>query len=222
VRFALRILAPALLAAGLIAGPTVAADASASVSVTFVDAYGSDTFTYSCSGAHTYYSEDISYVSNSCGYRVWLHSSAGGANPSYCINPGAIAYGFGGGFVQFLVTEQGAACDAGVESTVGWGNEVSYSTVESVTQAACVDGQTYTNYLYSSTGSSYLGVEDLPNKCNTRIWIHENADGSGPAFCVSPGATVTSLGSAYGVWSAEYGIGDQIQVSGNQAPCSAG
>jgi hypothetical protein len=224
MRVVARIFAAALLTAGLACVmPPVAASASAGVTVTWIDAYGAtDTFTYACSGTQTYYGEDIVDITNGCGYRVWAHQYTDGSGASYCVNPGALAYGFTADFEQILVSENGAACDAGAESTVGWGNAINYNTVEDVTQASCVDGATYTDYLFSSTGSSYLGVEDLPDACNTRIWIHENSDGSGDAFCVSPGESVNSLSPPYGNWANEYGLGEQIQVTANQAPCSAG
>jgi len=173
--------------------------------VTWINYYGAaSTFTYPCSGTHTYYGESIIHVSNGCGNRVWLHGTTTGGGASYCVNPGALAYGFTTIYEQILVSAAGAACDAGVQAKVEW-------TDYSVTQAACVDGATYTDY--SVVGGTYQGVLNLNNLCNVRIWIHENPNGSGDAWCVSPGAFV----------SPNVNVPDtQIYISGNQAPCSAG
>lgn len=200
MRLIARMFAVAILAGGAFAGPVAAASASASVTVEWVSDTGTYTHTYPCSGTATYSGWYVDYVSNGCGDRVWLHQtlSGGGSNP-YCVNPGAEAYGFSGDYeqVQFSGTAV-TACDAGTKFTVAWTLEEPW-----VEQYDCADGYTV------STGGSVLTVV---NKCNTRIWVHENPDGSGGAVaCVSPGVT----------WGDD-GKGLQVQVTANQAPCSAG
>ena len=87
MRFAARIFAAGLLAFGLSLGPAVAASASSGVTITWVTYTGSYSHTYSCSGTATYYGWDVSYVSNGCGDRVWLHAQENGSGAAYCVTP---------------------------------------------------------------------------------------------------------------------------------------
>jgi hypothetical protein len=203
MRFSGRLFAAGLLAAGVVAAvPAAAANASASVTVEWVSDIGAYTHTFSCSGTATHQQSGLSwyvtYVSNGCGDRVWLHGTIGGGGATYCVNPGAIAYGFSGDFQQVeLGTANGAACDAGAEFKVVWVTQTPFEE-----SYPCVDG-------YTATADAY--VLDVQNSCNTRIWIHANPDGSGGAVaCISPGGT----------WGGPEGT--QVQVTANQAPCSAG
>jgi hypothetical protein len=200
VRLIARMFAVAILAGGAVAGPVAAASASTSVTVEWVSDTGTYTQTYACSGTATHSGWYVDYVSNGCGDRVWLHQtlSGGGSNP-YCINPGAEAYGLSHDYEQVQFSGTAAtACDAGTDFQVGWVTQTGW-----VEPYSCVDG-------YTVSASAY--VLTVQNNCNTRIWIHVNPDGSdGAVACVSPNTT----------WSGNE-LGTQVQVTANQAPCSAG
>lgn len=206
-RYAAGIFAATLLAAtALMAAPTISASASSSVTTTWVTSYGSDTFTYACTGnsTHTYYGENISHVTNGCSTRVWLHANTDGSGATYCINPGATAYGFTRTYEQFLISTNGAACDAGQEVPAEWaGIWTNYD---------CVDGSTHVLQYFGS----YEFLDEIDNFCNVRVWAHQNPNGSGATLCISPGTTVTNINLNY---STEF---DQFLISSNQAPCSAG
>lgn len=209
MRLIARMFAVAILAAGAVAGPVAAASASPTVTVEWVSDIGTYTQTYSCSGTATHQADGLTwyvdYVNSGCSDRVWLHGTLSGGGASYCINPGAEAYGLGDYQQVQLGTANGAACDAGVEFKVVWVTQEPFDESYS-----CVDG-------YTASAGAY--VFDVYNNCNTRMWIHVNPDGSGGAVaCISPGAA----------WEAgEEGqnndeLGTQVQVTANQAPCSAG
>lgn len=221
MRFVLRIIAAGLLAIGLALGPAVAASASSGVTVTWVTLYGSHTQTYSCSGTQTYSGWDVAYVSNGCGGRVWLHGTTSGGGAAYCVNPGAIAYGAIGGYKQFLVSGNPVACDANVQLSPGWVDSPILPTALVGTTAICVDGQPYNLYYDGQPFPGYWWLFQIVNKCNTRIWIHGNSNGSGNSYCISPGATYTWENANGNSWNGGNG-GEQFVVSGNQAPCSAG
>ncbi len=200
------IFAAGLIAAGLTAVPAVSASAAASVSATWVSSYSSNTLSYSCTAGatHTYYSENIAYVHSGCGTRVWLHQYTDGSGASYCINPGATAYGFARAFDQLQVTSNALACDNTSFANVAWdGDWTNYN---------CIDGAWHTEY---DPGLYYLHVSDINNHCNVRIWLHANPNGSGNSLCVNPGATLSHVNILNGIFM-------QFQISGNQAPCSAG
>lgn len=204
MRFATRIFAAGLLAIGVSAGPAVAASASSGVTVTWVTLYGSHTQTYSCSGTQTYNGWDVAYVSNGCGGRVWLHAQTNGGGATYCVNPGAIAYGAIGNYEQILVSGTQAECDAGAEDQVQWSDGA-------ITPYSCVDGFTANDYNPVAGGWAY--ILKLTNNCNVRVWLHDNPAGTGAIACVSPHAIYTSGSQPQGV---------QFQMTANQAPCSAG
>lgn len=58
-----------------------------------------------------------------------------------------------------------------------------------------------------------IPVDVIKNHCQTRVWLHQHANGSGGAHCVSPGASATFRGS---VWELDPG---NIQVSSNPNNC---
>jgi hypothetical protein len=156
----------------------------------------------------------VTYVSNGCGDRVWLHGTITGGGATYCVNPGAIAYGFSGDFQQaeFSGTSQ-LPCDYNSNGTpyegkVEWVNPALSVVVEPI---PCIQGYT------SPDGSGGFGdnlVEEIVNSCNTRIWVHDS--GGNAIYCVSPY-------SAYGTTVQQYGLGPvELQVTANQAPCAAG
>jgi hypothetical protein len=198
VRLIARMFAVAILAGGAVAGPAAAASASASVTVEWVSDTGTYTHTYPCSGTATHGGWYVDYVNSGCGDRVWLHGTLSGGGASYCINPRAEAYGFSVAYEQVQFSGTAAtACDAGTEFKVVWVTQTPFGE-----SYPCVDG-------YTATADAY--VLDVQNSCNTRIWIHANPDGSGGAVaCISPGGT----------WDGPEGT--QVQVTANQAPCSAG
>ena len=194
-----------LVAVGFTVAPTLSADAAQSVSVTWVTAVSSQTLTYNCSaGTHTYSGDWVNHASNGCSTRVWFHQYANGSGSSYCLNPGAITYGFGGTYTQILVTNNTAACDAGSDVYPSWDGDS--------TQYTCVQGATHT--LYDQTGTP-IWLVSVKNSCNTRVWLHQNTNGSGGSLCVNPNGSWT-LTNYYGTYYY------QLQISGNQAPCSAG
>lgn len=194
--------AATLIVAGTVALPATSATAGSSVQVTFVSPGESHTFSYSCTNStHTYGGDEINSVSNGCGTRVWLHGNLNGSGAAYCINPGAIAYNFGTGFVQFQITTNGAACDAGHDVIAAW--EGAYTNYD------CVDGSTH---IESQDGYDEF-LSEIDNDCNVRVWIHENSDGSGAAVCISPGEVLTDINLDFDV---EF---YQFQVSANQDSC---
>jgi hypothetical protein len=211
MRFAARIFAGGILAAGMVAVPAVAANAVPSYTVTWVSTYGSNSQTYSCSGgAQISPGDNVSKVSNGCGGRIWLHQyysepgNAGYGN-SYCINPGAVAYGFSpqyGDMTQVQPTVNAATCDSGTVVWVQWTNGESQ-------RYSCVEG--------FWTTSLPDAVLSLTNTCNTRIWVHENAGGGGITACVSPAHYPGNTFDNNAVPPMA-----QFQISYNQAPCSAG
>jgi hypothetical protein len=65
----------------------------------------------------------------------------------------------------------------------------------------------------------------LTNNCNTRVWLHQNVDGSGNALCIDPAnvynPTFMNANPDFD-WTRESGHYSQIWISANQAPCSSG
>lgn len=226
-----RIFVAALLAAGFAVVPAVSASAASSVSMTWVNSYGSANVSYACKAGATYsyYGEDAARVSNGCDVRVWVNENANGSGPNYCINPGATAYGFnpsfpaGGDFESVWVSSNPAACDAGAQAGTTWYIGAGQYLEVSAFPVDCVQGTRANNQFFSgTTGSSWLDLLGLQNKCNTRIWVNKNADGTGNNICVSPGQTFDALDSPWAEWVDSDGPGESIWVSANQAPCSAG
>jgi hypothetical protein len=198
MRLAARIFAAGLLAFGLGLGPAVAASASSGVTVTWVTYTGSYSHTYSCSGTATYYGWDVSYVSNGCGDRVWLHAQENGGGAAYCVNPGAQAYGAIGNYEQIFISTNPLPCDYGVKGQVAWEGQTSF-----VQTFVCSDG-------YTNNQSPQL-VGAVYNPCQVRIWVH---DSRGNAIqCVTPHST-------YQMTAQQFTEGPvQFQISYNQAPC---
>jgi hypothetical protein len=231
MRFWARIFAVVSLLVGVTAAvPAVTAHASADFTVGWTLYQGSGTvqYTYSCSGGAVADGGDaVVYVSNGCSDRVWLHEYTDGSGNSYCVNPGAVSYaspGDGGvpiggplGFEQAEPTGNSSACDAGSSVAVNWvdtdtNNESWYQD----SSYSCVDGQTHTAYDPNNGGDWYYDVDSITNNCNVRVWLHANLNGSGNAVCIDPGAFL-------GIWPGEVGpLYFQVQITANQAPCSAG
>jgi hypothetical protein len=218
MRFVARILAAGLLAAGLApVMPAVTASASSGITIEYVTYTGTDWATYGCeSGNHTYNGTSgyyVAYVSNGCGYRLWLHGTLSGGGASYCVNPWALAYGISGSYEQFQAGTNPYDCDSGTQMSVTWSD---YDGKQYYTTSPyyCHDGDHYN--LWNGSDSRYYQVDTVTNTCNVRIWLHENPDGSGNAYCISPNTTV-------GIYPGQVGpFYEQFQISGNQAPCSAG
>jgi hypothetical protein len=210
--------AAALLAVGMAVGmPAAIANAASGYTVTWINSEdATTTMTYACSaGIQTYYGENVLEVSgNGCGDRIWMHQYTDGDGNSYCINPGAITYGFSakyGDFEQVEPTGNQADCDANTEMYTLWNNE------GSDTDSYCIDGYTTTDPYHGPGGGSFY-IMQLYDTCNVRIWIHNLSGGA--VACVSP--------AGYGSAASSYtnipvtAPAQQFQISGNQAPCSAG
>ena len=237
MRLHTRIFAAGLLAAGIVAAPAAAANAGTTFTVTWIDSYGSTTQSYSCSGAPSVQPGlNVDKVSNDCGTRVWLHQSYSepgnvGAGNSYCINPGAVAYAFSTtvDFEQVQPTSNRAACDvtssgSPVQVTPTWWNGVydQYSQGTSF-PADCTQGNKYwaaDSFALPGEAAWYYLLY-LTNSCNTRIWVHQYQNGDGASYCISPGARYDATTGAGFTWEQAYG-GEQILISSNQSPCSAG
>ena len=204
-RFARFFIAAALVCAGLFAAaPALTASASSNdVVVTWVTDISSTTVTYSCD-ATSYSMRDganISFVANGCGDRVWLHQRAGGGGSApYCINPGAVASGFGV-FLQFQVTNNPNPCDVGAQV------DVTYYVPDYATQYDCLEGAFH--FESDQYGDPYV-INTLANHCNTRVWLYYNSNGSGGVTCVSPYSNYTE-----DVYNPRY----YISISANQANC---
>jgi hypothetical protein len=73
----------------------------------------------------------------------------------------------------------------------------------------------YTAYLctkgadYQLIQLSIPSVASVANECSWRVWLHQNSNGSGYGFCVSPGANVAVPVKVY----------RQLQVTANGAAC---
>jgi hypothetical protein len=199
-RFA-RFFIAALVGAGfLAAAPAVTASASSGVQVTWVSLYTKTTITYGCSsGAHSHNGDTIQFIANSCGDRVWLHQYTNGGGGVYCVNPGAIASGFSQGHQQFQTTANPNIC-VGALTYVTWSGQYS-------TQYNCIQGATHT---FGDQYGNYFPIVSLENHCNVRIWLHENANGTGATHCVTP---YGNYGNDY------YNSYNQLQMSADQAPC---
>jgi len=72
----------------------------------------------------------------------------------------------------------------------------------------CSYGKTYKNPL-SETEGIYIWLND----CVTRVWLHENADGSGWGYCISPRST--------GTVPDEFAFPGNIQITWNRNDCSS-
>jgi len=72
----------------------------------------------------------------------------------------------------------------------------------------CDYGETYKHPL-SETDGIYIWLND----CVTRVWLHEDADGGGWGYCISPGST--------GTVPDEYAFPGNIQITVNRNDCSS-
>jgi hypothetical protein len=79
-----------------------------------------------------------------------------------------------------------------------------YSEPPSATGYPCNGGADY--QLPGSLTPIIAGVHD---ECSVRVWLHQNSNGSGYGFCISPGADVSVPGRTY----------HQLQITVNTAAC---
>ena len=79
-----------------------------------------------------------------------------------------------------------------------------YAEPPSATGYPCNGGADY--QLPGGITPIIAGVHD---ECSVRVWLHQNSNGSGYGFCVSPGANVSVPGRAY----------HQLQITVNTAAC---
>jgi hypothetical protein len=84
-------------------------------------------------------------------------------------------------------------------ATVNWNSEPPRST-----SYACNGGADY--HLPSSLPGVIFSVWD---NCNVRVWLHENSNGSGYGFCISPHRT----------FDVPFLVYRQLQVTVNTAAC---
>jgi hypothetical protein len=82
---------------------------------------------------------------------------------------------------------------------VGW-----YSEPPSYTAYPCTAGADY-----QLIQTSIPSVASVANECGWRVWLHQNSNGSGYGFCISPGANPKIPVKVY----------RQLQVTVNRAAC---
>jgi hypothetical protein len=82
---------------------------------------------------------------------------------------------------------------------VGW-----YSEPPSYTAYPCTAGADY-----QLIQTSIPSVASVANECSWRVWLHQNSNGSGYGFCISPGANPVIPVKVY----------RQLQVTVNRAAC---
>lgn len=236
-----RIFAVVSLVAGVSAVvPTIAANATVTNAIQVRWANGLIK-NYACTTGQTNQGGSVVvYVDNGCSGRVWLHANTDGSGDAYCINPGAQAYsspqsvGAGLTFPGAGYFEQASynaantnACDSGTRVTTNWFNGIyNQNTTGTSYPANCIQGTTYwaANPFSVPLAPPWYYLLTLTNTCNTRIWVHQNQDGTGAAYCISPAGWASdkydaTTGAAFN-WEQNYG-GEQIQISANQAPCYA-
>jgi hypothetical protein len=79
-----------------------------------------------------------------------------------------------------------------------------YSEPPSSTGYPCNGGADY--QLPGALTPIIAGVHD---ECSVRVWLHQNSNGSGYGFCISPGANVSVPAKTY----------HQLQITVNTAAC---
>ncbi len=194
-----------LAVGGLAALPAVPANASSTVVAWWnLPGGGAEELSFYCSeiGTSTIGGNALE-VYNPCGTRVWLHYYDLSNNHiyAYCVNPGgALAYDFSYPYSDLQVSSNPEPCDYEHTFMGNWDNEL-HITEDTY---GCEMGVVTT-----LPGSSVISVN---SGCNFRIWLHQHDDGTGNAYCLSPG-----LYNSF-----NYGAYWQIQETYNQTPCSAG
>jgi hypothetical protein len=189
--------------------PAVSASAAGSVQSWWTPTGGGSTYenTYNCTAYQYGVQGKPVQVDNNCGTRVWLHyhDTANGQIYAYCVDPGGgVAYDFGYPSADIQVTTNSSQCDSGSSFDIWWQSTSGPPVFEQ--SYSCSVGKV-------ETKSGYLVVEAY-NGCNTRMWLHEYANGTGGTLCMNDGETT-------GPYTAPYPY-LQVQVSYNQVTCSAG
>jgi hypothetical protein len=197
----------ALALASLAVIPAAPAFASGSVVSWWTPPAGGSVYpsTYSCTAYQYGVQGRPVEVYNTCGTRVWLHydDTATGRILAYCVNPnGGLAYGFNYPNADIQVTSNTSQCDAGATFSIWWQSTSSTYVEEDTYSCAGGGAVARTGYLIAA---AYNG-------CDSRMWLHQYANGTGNGLCMNTGATT-------GPYSSQY---LQAFVSGNQTGCDAG
>jgi hypothetical protein len=133
------------------------------------------TGTYTFSGSQ----DSFSYLVNNTGFRVWFHQDANGSGWADCFNHGN-AYGIANGRDanpgNVQVTNNSSPCS-------GAGNQGSaFCSTDAPMAFLVVPGECfYSGNTTVTPDNSYV----LTNATGDRVWLHQNADGSGWADCFS-------------------------------------
>jgi hypothetical protein len=201
-----------LLAAGAVA-VLPAGPASASDDLTAWFSQDPDTALQPCTTPGTFwYPGAAQEVYNPCGGRVWVHYISGSAVATFCVNPGGLAYDLPitwqpGDSTNIQLTSNTARCDAG--------NGFELYTLVGVGTTPLPSPYNCTNYGAIPETNSWIYLVQ-PYDCNTRIWLHQNPDGTGNSLCIGPPGLHDSVGP---FTEDEY---QQALTTNVQAPCSAG
>lgn len=123
----------------------------------------------------------IYYLANSSGARVWFHQNANGTGWADCFNHGQL-YALQGhdqipGNVQLTSTT--SQCTSGNTST---------ALCNSAGPFAGLLTENFGSICYQGTGhndTTGLEIETVSNGTGGRVWFHQNANGSGWAYCYS-------------------------------------
>jgi hypothetical protein len=190
---------------GLALLPAVPANASSSVVAWWnVPGGGAEELSFLCSqtGVFTIGGNALE-VYNPCGTRVWMHyyDLSNDQIYAYCVNPGGgFSYDFSYAYSDLQVSSNPEACDYGHTFKATWDNEIQ------------IVSDTYGCEVGVVTTLPSFSVISANSGCDFRIWLHENANGTGNGYCINPG----------GYGSYNYGAYSQIQETYNQTSCSAG
>ena len=198
-----------LALAGLAALPAGPASASSPVESWWTPpSGGGSTYenTYPCTAYQYGVQGKPIQVDNNCGTRVWLHYDDIGTGRihTFCVDPGGgFAYGFGYPSSDIQVTSNTSQCDSSATFDIYWEATSGLPNV--------VEGVYSCHVGRVETKAGFI-IEDAYNGCDTRMWLHEYANGSGSSLCMSTGVYEDNLSTRYG----------QVQSSYNQVGCSGG
>jgi hypothetical protein len=205
------IIAASVLSAAALAVPALPASASIAPDALLYSASinslaQNSNYEVSCTpGSHAISEAAVGGViaaANGCGTRIWIHQNPDGSGWSYCISPYTYTTVPGWAYwpEQILVSANTAGCGAGSIAT----KFTLYGT-QGDADTGCIGGS------HGISEPGLFGVTAAANGCGTRVWLHQNSDGSGWSYCISPYTYTTVPGWAY--WPL------QLLVSSNTASC---